>query len=100
MNLLQNAIQILPTGGQIQINALSDSNKILLTVADNGQGVSAENQAHIFEPFFTQRAGGVGLGLAVVRQIVQAHQGDIQYSASPLGGAQFTISLPINQANK
>lgn len=100
MNLLQNAIQILPTGGQIHVNALSDSNKILLTVADNGQGVSAENQAHIFEPFFTQRAGGVGLGLAVVRQIVQAHQGDIQYSASPLGGAQFTISLPINQANK
>ena len=100
INLLQNAIQILPAGGQIQVNALSDGNKILLTVADNGQGVSAENQAHIFEPFFTQRAGGVGLGLAVVRQIVQAHQGDIQYSASPLGGAQFTISLPINQANK
>lgn len=95
MNLLMNAIQVLPNAGSIQVKSFCDAKNATISVADNGQGISAENQAQIFEPFFTQRTGGVGLGLAVVRQIVHAHQGDIVYSASPLGGAQFTITLPI-----
>lgn len=94
MNLLQNAIQILPNNGVVNIYAQQISDDILITVEDNGAGIAAENQAQIFEPFFTQRAGGVGLGLAVVRQIVEAHRGKIVYETSPLGGAQFTITLP------
>jgi two-component system, NtrC family, sensor histidine kinase HydH len=94
MNLLQNAIQILPNNGLVNIHAQQISDDILITVEDNGAGIAAENQAQIFEPFFTQRAGGVGLGLAVVRQIVEAHRGKIVYETSPLGGAQFSITLP------
>jgi two-component system sensor histidine kinase HydH len=94
MNLLMNAIQILPAKGIIEVHLTQNSGQILLDVLDNGPGIVSENQAQIFEPFFTQRAGGVGLGLAVVKQIVEAHGGEINYQTSAYGGAQFRIRLP------
>jgi signal transduction histidine kinase len=94
MNLLMNAIQNLPNGGKIEVCLQDDKNDVLLDVLDNGPGILAENERQIFEPFFTQRAGGVGLGLAVVQQIVQAHGGDIHYQTSKYQGAQFIITLP------
>lgn len=94
MNLLINAIQILPQHGRVEISLDDQVDKVTLSVADNGPGIPSNNQAQIFEPFFTQRAGGVGLGLAVVRQIVQAHGGEIIYQTSHMQGAQFLISLP------
>jgi len=97
MNIVLNAIQILPIGGQIFIRLYQEQDTAMIEVADDGPGITDSNQAHIFEPFFTQRAGGVGLGLAVVRQIVQAHSGDIRYRNSQFGGAQFTISLPTHR---
>ncbi|MES2546256.1 MAG: sensor histidine kinase [Pseudomonadota bacterium] len=98
MNIVLNAIQILPIGGKIFIHLQQQQDVAIIEVVDDGPGIAEANQAHIFEPFFTQRAGGVGLGLAVVRQIVQAHGGDIRYATSQFGGAQFTISLPIHKA--
>ena len=101
MNIVMNAIQILPTGGKVVVSLYQQQSSAVIEVADDGPGIIEANQAQIFEPFFTQRAGGVGLGLAVVRQIVQAHKGDIRYSASQFGGAQFTITLPIiNELNE
>lgn len=94
MNLLINAIQMLPNHGKVEVGITALQDTIQLTISDNGPGIPAGSQAQIFEPFFTQRAGGVGLGLAVVRQIVHAHQGEIPYSPSQQGGAQFTITLP------
>jgi two-component system, NtrC family, sensor histidine kinase HydH len=99
MNLLMNALQILPNGGKIELNLQdkkdADGNEmVMMEFIDDGPGILAENQAQIFEPFFTQRSGGVGLGLAVVRQIVQAHGGEISYQDSLQIGAQFTITLP------
>lgn len=94
MNLLMNAIQILPKNGIIEVHLTDNSDQIMLDVLDNGPGIVSENQAQIFEPFFTQRAGGVGLGLAVVKQIVEAHGGEIHYQTSTYGGAQFSINLP------
>lgn len=94
MNLLINAIQILPQDGKVEVTLTEQNHQVEFSVADSGEGVSTDNQAQIFEPFFTQRAGGVGLGLAVVRQIVQAHGGEIRYQKSRLGGAQFIIHLP------
>jgi signal transduction histidine kinase len=94
MNLLINAIQILPQDGRVEISLDNQADNVMLSVADNGPGIPANNQAQVFEPFFTQRAGGVGLGLAVVRQIVQAHGGEISYQPSYMQGAQFIISLP------
>ncbi len=94
MNLLINAILMLPNHGKVEVGITALQDTIQLTIADNGPGIPAGSQAQIFEPFFTQRAGGVGLGLAVVRHIVHAHQGEISYSPSQQGGAQFTITLP------
>lgn len=97
MNLLMNAIQILPAQGQIALRLERLNANMVLTVSDNGPGIQVGDQAQVFEPFFTQRAGGVGLGLAVVRQIVHAHRGEISYRNSEMGGAEFTIVLPTVQ---
>lgn len=94
MNLLMNAIQILPQKGKIEVHLTENVDHIVLDVLDDGPGIKSENQAQIFEPFFTQRTGGVGLGLAVVKQIVEAHGGEIQYQTSVYGGAHFGIRLP------
>lgn len=97
MNLIMNAIQVLPEGGNIDVVLKQVGHQAVLEVMDDGDGITVENQAQIFEPFFTKRAGGVGLGLAVVRQIVQTHGGEISYQKSKMQGAQFTIVLPIQQ---
>jgi two-component system sensor histidine kinase HydH len=85
---------VLPEQGNIAVHLAEASDHIALDVLDDGPGIMAENQAQIFERFFSQRAGGVGLGLAVVKQLVEAHDGEIHYQASPMGGAQFCIRLP------
>jgi two-component system, NtrC family, sensor histidine kinase HydH len=95
VNLIINAIQILPEHGQVAISLSHDPLYAYLSVADNGPGVPPAQQAHLFEAFFTQRAGGVGLGLAVVKQIVEAHGGTITYSTSPWQGAQFNLAFPF-----
>ncbi len=95
VNLIVNAIQILPAHGQVAVSLFHDQHYAHLTVADDGPGVPPDQQNHLFEAFFTQRAGGVGLGLAVVKQIVEAHGGTITYNTSPWQGAQFNIALPI-----
>lgn len=95
VNLLMNAIQILPEGGRIDLALDWKTPYAIITVADNGPGVPPSQQQHLFEAFFTQRAGGVGLGLAVVKQIVEAHGGTIYYSTSAWQGAQFNLTLPL-----
>lgn len=98
LNLLMNAIQILPEGGQIALQLTADAQYAHISVADDGPGVPPAQQDHLFEAFFTQRAGGVGLGLAVVKQIIEAHDGTISYSPSHWQGAQFNLSLPLATA--
>jgi two-component system, NtrC family, sensor histidine kinase HydH len=100
MNLLINAIQVLPEQGNIVVALTQLDDQALIKVMDDGEGISYEHQAQIFEPFFTKRAGGVGLGLAVVRQIIQAHHGKISYQTSEMHGAQFTILLPIKAVDQ
>ena len=99
MNLLMNAIQILPPQGKVILRLEKLENNMVLTVSDNGPGIRVSDQAQVFEPFFTQRAGGVGLGLAVVRQIVHSHRGEITYRNSVMGGAEFTMVLPVTESN-
>lgn len=94
LNLILNAIQILADGGKIVLTVSSAIDHIAITVADNGPGIPAEQRGQVFEPFFTQRAGGIGLGLAIVRQIVLAHHGKISVHQSTFGGAEFRLQLP------
>ncbi len=97
MNLVMNAIQVLPEAGHIHVVLAQQDKQVMIDVMDDGEGVPVAHQDQIFEPFFTKRAGGVGLGLAVVRQIVQAHAGEIRYQQAQIHGAQFTITLPKEQ---
>ena len=99
LNLLMNAIQILSEGGQVRVTISRMQTHAQISVADDGPGISEDKRNHVFDPFFSQRAGGIGLGLAIVRQIVYAHFGEIFVQESPQHGAEFIIRLPYLNIN-
>ncbi|MFY0528908.1 sensor histidine kinase [Archangium gephyra] len=94
-NLLRNAVQASPTGGLVHVALGSVPGGICLTVEDQGPGVSAGDAHRIFEPFFTTRTTGTGLGLAVVRRVVNAHGGTVSVGQRHGGGARFELRLPL-----
>ena len=94
LGLLSNAVEAAPAGSEVALAAQARDGVVELAVADAGPGVPAELRARVFEPFFTTRARGTGLGLAVARQIVEAHGGRIAVDAAAAGGARFTVCLP------
>jgi len=94
LGLLSNAAEAVPRGGEVRLSAREDASTVELGVADSGPGVPADLRGRVFEPFFTTRDKGTGLGLAVARQIVEAHAGKIDVAERPGGGALFRISLP------
>ena len=96
LNLLLNALQILPEQGHIFIALEETDSAVLISVADDGPGVAPEHAEQIFDPFFSQRHGGIGLGLAVVRQIILAHHGSIHVRPSAYNGAEFVVQLPLS----
>jgi signal transduction histidine kinase len=106
LNLLNNAMASTESGGFIQID-LKPTTKdtageltqaVRITVSDSGRGIDAETLPQIFEPFFTTRSerGGTGLGLAVVRSLVQAHGGEVWAESTPGEGSRFYVILPVN----
>ena len=99
LNLVINAIQHVSEGGQILITSQNENDGagISVQIEDNGPGISEPDRKRIFDPFFTQRKGGIGLGLTIVQQIVLAHGGRIGVSKSILGGACFTVYLHESQ---
>jgi signal transduction histidine kinase len=101
-NLLSNAIKFTPEGGRVDIQLLSKDADAQIQVIDTGTGISAEFLPHVFDYFrqadssMTRKHGGLGLGLAIVRQLVQLHNGTIQVESPGVGqGATFTITLPL-----
>jgi two-component system NtrC family sensor kinase len=97
VGILANAAQAAPAGGEVTVTARAADGAVALAVADDGPGVQAEIRGRIFEPFFTTRARGTGLGLAVARQIVEAHGGRIEVGDREGGGARFTLTLPTGE---
>ncbi|RKH89199.1 sensor histidine kinase, partial [Corallococcus praedator] len=84
-------------GGRVEVRLDVDvdaAGGARVAVSDSGPGVTEEARARLFEPFFTTRPGGTGLGLAVSQAIAEAHGGHIDVDVGPLGGARFTLSLP------
>jgi signal transduction histidine kinase len=95
LNLLLNAQQAMPDGGEVTIQARSEADAIHLSVIDTGKGMTPEVSAKIFRPFFSTRQGGAGLGLATTRRIIAAHGGTIEVQSEVGRGSKFTIRLPI-----
>jgi|GEM_PF-5447816 len=96
MNLIVNAIDAMPDGGTVSIATRDDRDRICITVADSGIGMSPDVQSRIFDPFFTTKIVGMGtgLGLSICHQIITRHGGTITVESSPGNGTTFTICLP------
>ena len=97
LNLLTNAVDAMPTGGSLRVETGVAGGTVWLRVADSGPGIPPDAREQVFEPFFTtkKQGKGVGLGLAICRQIVETHRGSIEITESPGGGATFEIRLPL-----
>lgn len=94
LNIMMNALQVLDRGGRIELRTRDSGNALAIDVADNGPGIAPHERAQVFDAFFFKREGGVGLGLAIVQQIVQAHGGSIEVAESEQAGALFQIRIP------
>ena len=99
MNLVDNAMDAVGVGGHVSVSALNEPDSIVVTVADDGPGIPAEIQGRIFDPFFTTKpvGEGTGLGLDVVRRLLQRHNGSIALESAP-GRTVFEIKLPAETA--
>lgn len=94
-NLVRNAKEALETGGKVRLSLADRPGSIALVVEDDGPGISASQLQNLFKPFHTTKSHGTGLGLALCRKIAEEHGGDILVDDSPLGGARFTVVLPL-----
>jgi PAS domain S-box-containing protein len=99
-NLLSNAVKFTPKGGRVQVRLERINSHVEIVVSDTGQGIEPEFLPHVFDRFsqsdgsMTRRHGGLGLGLAIVRQLVELHGGTVSATSSE-NGATFTVSLPL-----
>jgi heavy metal sensor kinase len=102
LNLLSNGIKYTPTGGRVALRLSVEDNQAVVTVADTGVGMAPEHLQHIFDRFFRidrnrVQESGAGLGLSIVKWIVEAHQGRISVSSVPDEGSTFKVFLPLGE---
>jgi signal transduction histidine kinase len=102
-NLLSNAFRHTPGDGRVEVRVSNSDQQIQVQVADTGSGITAEDLPHVFDRFYrgdrsrSRRGGGAGLGLAITRQLIAAHQGTVAVASQPGEGTTFTICLPIQK---
>lgn len=96
INLYLNSIQAMDPGGVLSVRSiLQDPKQLAIEVEDTGHGIDPEDVGKIFDPYFTTKSSGTGLGLAVVHKIIESHQGDIKVRSTPEKGTLFTLILPV-----
>jgi signal transduction histidine kinase len=93
-NLILNAVQAMPDGGTVTVSASTNDGSVAISVHDTGIGIPNDAQDKLFKPLFTGKAKGTGLGLAVVKRIVEAHAGQITVESEVGKGSTFTVNLP------
>ena len=94
-NLIHNSLSVIKADAVIDMSAYCQGEYAYISVRDNGPGISAEQADKIFEPFYTSRSQGTGLGLAVVKSVTNAHQGEVSLISKPGEGAHFCIKIPL-----
>ena len=99
MNLVINAVQAVEKNGRVEVSAAKSAagDALVLRVQDNGPGIPADKLEEIFDPYFTTKPEGIGLGLWIARQIAVAHGGTLRTENAPAGGAIFTLLLPLSR---
>ncbi|HEB76074.1 MAG TPA: HAMP domain-containing sensor histidine kinase, partial [Nitrospirae bacterium] len=97
INLMINSFDAVDKNGKIRVSTTLSGGGLLLSVEDNGRGIREEDMENIFNPFFTTRTRGTGLGLAVSRKIAKEHGGDITVESALGEGSTFTLLLPVNR---
>lgn len=93
LNLITNGYDSMPDGGVLHVSVRSAGDSVQITVTDTGMDMDEETQASIFTPFFTTKARGIGLGLAVTKRVVEAHGGTISVQSTPSAGTSFTVTV-------
>jgi signal transduction histidine kinase len=96
-NLLINAIQAMPTGGKLEVKAQKTDTEAQITISDTGTGIPDEVKPKLFTPMMTTKAKGQGLGLAVLKRLIEALKGSITFESELDKGTEFIIRLPLNQ---
>lgn len=102
LNLIRNALEAMPEGGRLRIAARrsgEDSGRAAVEIEDNGCGIDEKDMPHIFNPFFTTKSSGTGLGLTPVKKIVESHDGDIEILSKKGEGTRVVVSLPLEEAD-
>jgi signal transduction histidine kinase len=97
LNILINAMQAMPEGGEISIKIKSNDNGVTIFFEDDGEGISDDVFEKIWTPFYTTKEKGTGLGLGIVKNIIEAHGGEVYMENRSQGGARVGITLPIKQ---
>jgi len=97
LNILINAMQAMPGGGIIHVNIHSADHSVTIVIEDEGEGVPEDLLEKIWDPFFTTKAKGTGLGLGIVKNIIESHEGSVSITNQPDAGSRVAIVLPVNQ---
>jgi len=96
LNLIQNALDAMPNGGELTVETQNRGDHVRIVVSDTGEGMSREVIDTLFQPFYTTKVGGTGLGLSVSQKIIRDHGGRIAVVSEPGRGSSFTVSLPVD----
>jgi signal transduction histidine kinase len=94
LNLVQNALEAMPQGGTLTLTGRGTPTHVQLQIRDTGSGIAPEHRAHIFEPLYTTKPGGTGLGLYIVQEILAVHRGQVTVESVEGQGTTFTVTLP------
>ncbi|MBI5628078.1 MAG: hypothetical protein HY953_04095 [Candidatus Rokubacteria bacterium] len=95
LNLVINALQAMPSGGTLTVTTQRDDAWGVVAVKDTGEGIPQETLPHVFDPYFTTRPGGVGLGLSIAHRIMEGHHGLIDVESTVEKGTVMTVRLPL-----
>ena len=98
--LIDNALEAMPGGGQITVTSLVGRGGLEIEIADTGPGIDDSLLNKVFDPFVTNKTDHAGLGLSMVREIAEAHQGTVSVMDCPDGGAAFTLAIPLQVVRK
>lgn len=95
INLIKNAVDAMPTGGTLTMKNRTLEKRLEIAISDTGTGIPEETQEKIWQPLFTTKAKGVGLGLCICKRIVEAHKGNISVESKVGEGTTFKITFPL-----